>query len=1126
VAAVRRRGGGDEEEVVRRSANESAGGSLARVLARVRGHLRRRVGAVAVLGILALTGAILVLSWFLGGAGWRPGSPAPALLSGFLVLGSLGVLAGALVFLRAWTEESTLAREMERSRGLPAGALRVQLELDRSVPRGTSEALVRSGAGRRLEGLPASPSELAVRPAGLLTVGLKRTGGVVVGLALLLLVLFAHSPDRSRTAWAGLAHPVAIWAGTGLAPLTLDPGDALLPRGSTPRIRVGAPQRTEVMLHWQAVGEPLRERPLAVEDGWARGVLPPLGGPVRYWASAPDGARTREALIRPSDPLVLGNLVVELDFPEHTRIPPEVLRGAPEELSIPEGTRLTVGGQLHGASGTALVLRDEAGAEVLRAGVEDGRFEGSWRPNRSTRVSWEVEGAPDDAVLPSATRIEVEPDRPPEVALPVPGADGDLPASLRLPLLLEASDDHGVAWVEIEVVRVSADGSPQEPETERFDTEARREVSLRSVLELVEWGLAPGEEVLLRGRAVDVSPRRQEGVTPQYRLRVPTAAVQREAARERLESTGERVGELARRAEREAREFRELGHEARAEGGARDNAARFQDREELRQAAEAHGSLSDELEELRREMEETRRALDGLGDEDGGLRDRFRQLEALMAELADPEQRARMEELLERLSGGESPDVAAELEAMAEAREELRERLEAALERLRREALEEAFLASEEELRALAETQEGMSRRLETSEGVEAQEELAERTAAMEERMEQLRARLEEGGDGSAAERTQEAGQDVTRARESMEAAASSAQDGDLETARQEADEAAKEARQALEEMEQARMEWLEEWEEAVREALRRGAEDALALSRRQAEIRDGIPGAGARERSRLQGEETALVQGIRSLAAQLGLSTRQVPSVGREVSAALGEALREGERTVRGLDRPTGIAGGAYAAAERAIEALNRAALLALSGMEQVGEGAGSSAMDDLLSELESLAEQQEAINQQSEGLAGEQDAAGASARMEELAAAQDAVAGGVEELAQRPGGEWTPGDLDEMAREARELAAELAEGRLEPELLRRQDELLERFLGSGRMLERDGPTEEREGTTPEQVERRLVSPLPGELLDGTRIPLPTAEELEGLTPAERRLVLEYFERLNRRGTTDGGLR
>jgi hypothetical protein len=121
----------------------------------------------------------------------------------------------------------------------------------------------------------------------------------------------------------------------------------------------------------------------------------------------------------------------------------------------------------------------------------------------------------------------------------------------------------------------------------------------------------------------------------------------------------------------------------------------------------------------------------------------------------------------------------------------------------------------------------------------------------------------------------------------------------------------------------------------------------------------------------------------------------------------------------------------------------------------------------------------------------------------------------------------EAAPGATVEQidAADQRSLAAErLAdEGRLDATTLARQERLLDRLLSAGRTLEREGDTEEREGTPAGPVERSAVDPLSRALLTGLAVPLPTAAELESLSPGERRMVLEYFERMNRRRAGGG---
>ena len=74
------------------------------------------------------------------------------------------------------------------------------------------------------------------------------------------------------------------------------------------------------------------------------------------------------------------------------------------------------------------------------------------------------------------------------------------------------------------------------------------------------------------------------------------------------------------------------------------------------------------------------------------------------------------------------------------------------------------------------------------------------------------------------------------------------------------------------------------------------------------------------------------------------------------------------------------------------------------------------------------------------------------------------------------------------------------LAGGRLDPETLRRQEQLFHRLLDAGRSLERDEESEERESEQPGEFERGEVAPLSSDALDVLRYRLPPAEVLQSL--------------------------
>jgi len=134
---------------------------------------------------------------------------------------------------------------------------------------------------------------------------------------------------------------------------------------------------------------------------------------------------------------------------------------------------------------------------------------------------------------------------------------------------------------------------------------------------------------------------------------------------------------------------------------------------------------------------------------------------------------------------------------------------------------------------------------------------------------------------------------------------------------------------------------------------------------------------------------------------------------------------------------------------------------------------------------------------------------------RLRELAARQRALAEQLERL--QAGGDASSAGA--LAQEARDLARQLEAGRLDARTIQRQERLYRKLLDAGRSLSGDEPDEQKERTSRSALGDSVHIPaalLPGAAGTGPKVRYPTWDELTGLTPEQRRMVLEYFRRLN----------
>lgn len=1104
----------------------------------VRRHLRRRAAVASTLWVGVGMGLVLVAAWLVSGAaGWRPGSNVPLVLD---VLAVLCVVAGVAAFrsrVRRWFAEVPLASTIERAAGLRPGTVRGSLELAREVPPGTSSSLAGRAVHRAVvdlgNGRPSTlAGELGTRVSGWARRGL----GVLSLLAITLVVLAVAAPARSAGAWSGLLAPFRTMVDPVLPPIDVEPGNVEVLRGTDLQLEIGAEGRLGVTLSWQAAGDVARSARLRVVEGRAAHVFRGVNAPMEYSVRGDDGAVTETFHVTPVDPLFVSDLVVEVAYPSYTGLPPDEYRGDPPPLRLPVGTRLTFEGSASRPL-TSVALMDSAGSSALGFAVEQTAFRAGWTPTRDGIYSWafrDLTGAAAE-IQPAPLRIELVPDSAPEVVIPLPGRDTILPLNLRQPLILEARDDYGLGRLELVAYRVTAFGERDEPVVQGLDLGGTRVAQARPLLDLSDWGLLPGDTVRYYARAVDNSPDQKAAVSREYVLRMPAAPELRREAEQTLDRVAERMEELAAEAARQAQENRDQARETggqQSSGANERNEGAFEDREELQRALTDQEGLAGEVDSLQAQLEDLERMMQDAGQADPELSRELEELQELIRELTGDDLRARMEQLAEALEQGELGDANQSLEELAGEQEAFRDRLEESLERFRRAAVEQDFRATTSEAQELARQEQALADAMAEQDDPQLrarqQEELGQRAEQLESRMERLGERLGQLDEQQAAEGVEQARQTSSEAREEMERAREQATEGQSQAAGERAQEAAERMQEAAEQLQDAQQQMAEQKAQAAEDALMRTADDALALARRQAELREQMRGASQEQLAGMRGDEASLLQGVQNLADNLQLATEGAMSGNRELSAQVGRTLESLEETIEAMEGRRGSTPSPLAEAEQAVGELNQLALMAIASAEQLSqEGGEGESGEDLSEQLEQLAQEQgDLMNQSGQLMPMQLGQQAMSQQLQQLSQGQQSVAGDLGELADQPGSEQSLGDLQELAREAQALAQELSQGRLTPDMMRRQERLFHRLLDAGRSLEREEYSEERESERPGAFDRGLVMPLSSEQLGVMPYRLPDAEQLQSLSPAVRQLVLEYFERLNRGGTEPGGTR
>lgn len=1072
---------------------------LWRALRRLGAPLAWREGATVAAALLAVAVACLAIGAWAARLGVVRSPVWVVAAWGTALAGMAGVVA------RRWRRASqaapvALARALERSGRFRDGAVRMLL--DQSA-RGTSEPLRLRAEAEVARAVEAHGEEALAPVRGASGRALLRASALLAG-ALALLILANPLHGTAAALWRPMAALQLL-----SAPVRLVASTRTVDRGGTVQLTLEAAGRREGLLWTRAPGEPWQaERvPLDAAGGATRS-LGPLHGDLHARFEA--GGRSSDTVqIAVLLPVFLGSLQVTADYPEYLGLEPEVLPLGGDTLLLPEGTRLLTEGLASGPLGSAAWVSAQGRRELAVAGERfRGEFrataDGQWQLELATAQGGPVAGA--DAGL----AVRIVPDLPPVVEIPSPGLDTLLAAGEQVPLVVDARDDHGLSRVSLRWRRAAG---PEEERDLDLPAEGPDRVLLGSVLDLA--ALEPGDTLRYYAVARDNSPAGQAGRSREMLVVRPTREEMREVQREAAGGLGDQLDSLAQASRELERRTEDLAQtQARGEAGARpgERSLSFEESQRAEEVARDQESLLEEAERLREELRQLEEAAAQAGISDSAFQRRLAEVRAELDRAMSPELRERLEALQEALRNLDAPRTREALRELAEQQQQMREALERSRELFERAALEQELGALGQEAAEVAAEQQAWNERVAAADSARA----AALERALADRADSLAAGLERTAGELDSERAREAmgqtAEAVRQAAQTMREAAQSAASGQRQQARQQGQQAQSAMTEASQQVSEQRGQQQEEWREEVVRALDQALLETTRLTRRQLDVmagfRRGTSAAG------LRADQAAVEDGVRQLVEQVMTAGGRNALVPPRIAGALAAARQEMARAREAISSATlDMREGATRAGE-AVDALHVAAFMLVRARADVSGASSGTGMAEAMERMSQLAQQQGSIGEDASGLLSMMNLPAFDQQLVELASRQRQMSRELDRLR----AETDQAGAEEFAEEARELARQLEAGRLDPETVARQERLFRRMLDAGRTLqgEEEDEQRERQGRTAEGIPPALPPDLRDRLRDATgRLRMPGWEELQRLSPAERRLVADYFRRL-----------
>jgi hypothetical protein len=1070
-------------------------------------HARARAFAVVLGGLgaaLAAAALGLALSPAVSGVG----------LAWALVVASAGVATWAVRRTRHDAAAPKLGRLIERAAGGRAGS--VVGVVSPTAGEGTGSAALLLVADSRAAAVVSLAAPSVDRDMRRTT---RRRVAAGAGAALTGVVLFlAGSPASGRA--AAFWHPMRTWRDAH-APVRLAVDRRTVRRGGSVTATITVPGGERVTLWTRGPGEPWKARILSLDaDGHVVHQVGPIEADLFLRASS-GGRKSGEIKINVALPAFLADLGLTARFPSYLGRSDEPLLVGPDPIPLPAGTTVLT-------SGTASVPLSRA-AWTLESRVEqlhvagtriDGRFtptaSGTWRLQALAGDGSALEGAAPEL------RLVIVPDSAPVVTLPVPGRDTTLPISLHQQLVADVRDDHGISRLSVVSWRVSRTGRVGEAVRESLDvTGVGDRAIVQGRLDAENRGLLPGDTLRLYVEAQDNAPppTTHSGRSAEIALRLPSMEELRAEAREAARAVANAADSVSAAQRELSDRTRDLAQErsrdpdgrtaGRPDGRSQQGTMSFQSTQRAEEIARDQAAMSQRVQELAQAVEEIARAAKAAGVDDSAFQSRLREVQELLQRALTPELEQRLRELQEALARLDPEATRQALQRLAEAQQQLRRELERSEELFKRAAMEG-------ELASLAKDAEDLQRR--QTEWTKEDAQHPDSAAAAAERdlaaaTDSLAKGVERAGQSVPLQHSQAA---ARRAQGAMQEAADAASQRNSRGARTAGQEAADSLAQLPDELRQRRDSLTSAWRQETLDALDRALAETAALARRQqdvaAALRDGEAGASTRAR------QAAIEEGTHAIEQEISAAAGRHALVSPQLEAALGYAQNQMKQAREQLEQGDPNSASAAPFAEQALDALNATAHALVRTAERVAGAKSGSGFQEALEQLARMAQQQQGMNGDAQGLLPMMGPGGGAVmqRLRELAGRQRALAEQLERL--QAGGD--AGAAGALAQEARELARQLEAGRLDPRTIERQQRLYRKLLDAGRSLSGDEPDQQKERTSRSATSADSIhipaALLPGATGSGPKLRYPTWDELSGLTPEQRRMVLEYFRRLN----------
>ena len=791
--------------------------------------------------------------------------------------------------------------------------------------------------------------------------------------------------------------------------------------------------------------------------------------------------------------------------------------------------------------------------------------------------------------------VSITKDEPPQIVIIEPGGHAELPSDMRLDMLARIHDDFGFRGVRLGYKLSHSKYLPPDTAfkwmTVPLSSYTTLDLDVPYIWNLTPLSIGPEDEMtyVMEVTDNDAVSGPKSTRTPEFTVRVPSvqeifkrADEEANKAQQDMNAVKQDAQELQKKVDEALNEMRQMKSSDIAK-----STQDFSKQKDMQQMLARQKQLNDRIDQVAKDLQQMTHSMEQQNVLSPETMQKYQELQELFKQIDSPELKKAMDDLQKAMQQNIDPKKLQDaMQNMKQNEENFRKSIERTaniLKKIQAEQKVDELMKSASEL-AKQEQQSADSARSKLDQGKpmtpdqkaaearkqdDAQKELDRMREVMKDVAEQMKKLPEKMQSPEEMKSAVESLADPT-ADKDMQNAADASKQGDEQRAAQNSQAAAQKMKNAQKKLADLKKKMSESEKARTMREMKQLSDELNRLSKDEEAIKDQAHQAAQnsnvfRDLAEKQAQKKDELGQTASKAMQLAQkSTKVTPEMGRDMGKAFGE-MQKSEEAMTDRNQQA-----AEQSSQAAMTALNKAsqemqkAMQAMSkqgqgqsggssgsGQEgeegegaegegntpgengQSGQGGSGGAMGEFINQINKLAQQQQALNNQMAGMAQGQGGSQSAqkemmrqqAMMSKLSAQQEAVKKSLEQMADeqrqsKTGIHQAVDDLRKIADEMQQTVGDMRSSGVKPETIQRQERILSRLLQAERSVHERDKDEERESKPGENVTRESPRDL--------NIQSPAAQKAlqeemlhsreTGYTPDYNALIRKYFESLEKK--------